>query len=234
MVRNRTYEELARRLGPIESIVAGIIERNGTATVLEIGAGSGIIMHQLHLKFADALEIYGLNRQFHHGNHQLSMEEGLEFGAFDERAAEFYERHRTPMYLCADAGAGLPFADDSFDFAYSQATIPFVRDKANLANEVNRVLRPGGSARIQVNLPPKFMLGDTDSLFKIESGGNVCSIEAFVDTIDGLTAMTSKAGVQYLEVEKRPQNPLNVAPVSFEYVGDPECPYIESVYRQIA
>ena len=137
------------------------------------------------------------------------------------------------MYLCADAGAGLPFADDSFNFAYSQATIPFVRDKANLVNEVNRVLQPDGSARFQVNLPPKFMLGDTDSLFKIEAGGNVRSIEAFVDTVDGLTAMTSKAGVQYLEVEKRPQDPLNVAPVSFEFVGDPECPYIESLYRKI-
>ena len=231
VVRNRTFDELCRRLGRLDEIIAHIVDAQGHASVLEIGAGSGIPMHQLHLKFGDRLSICGLNRWPHHGHHDLSLAEGMEFGVFDEATVAFYRDHEPPMYLCADAGEGIPLGDETFDFVYSQASIPFVRDKANLIREVNRVLKPGGSARLQVNLRSEFMLGDTASLFRIEADGKMLSIEDFAHDIDGLTAATSPSGVKYLQVDKRPVIQLNLDAVSFQQVGDPVCPYIESTYR---
>ena len=231
MVRNRTFEEVCRRLGPLDEIIADTIRMHGRASVLEIGAGSGIPMHQLHLKFGDDLDIYGLNRWPHHGHHELSLAEGLESGVFDEQVRSFYADRKPPMYLCADAGEGIPLDSGTVDLVYSQASIPFVRDKANLVREVNRILKPGGSARLQVNLRAEFMLGDTTSLFRVEANGEMLSIEEFVGGVDGLTAATSPSGVKYLLVEKRPSIGLNLDAVSFQHVGDPVCPYIESTYR---
>ncbi len=231
MARNRAYEELARRIGSIDDIISQIIEKNGHATVLEIGAGFGIPMHQIHLMFGDKVTMIGLNKRPHHGSHDLSMMDGLERGIFDSNAVEFYKQNKPPMYLCADAGEGIPIKSNSLDFIYSQASIPFVRDKANLIHEVNRVLNPGGSAHLQMNLNPKFMLGETSSLFRIHRDGRVHSIEDFVDEIDGLAATTSPSGVGCIRVEKRTQIPLGLSAVSFQRVGDPKCPYIESTYQ---
>jgi SAM-dependent methyltransferase len=231
MVRNRVYEELARRIGRIDEIISKIIEKNGHATILEIGAGLGIPMHQIHLMFGDKVTMIGLNKKPHHGNHNLSMSVGLERGIFDRSAVEFYRKNQPPMYLCADAGEGIPIESDSIDFIYSQASIPFVRDKANLIHEVNRVLNSGGCAYLQMNLRPEFMLGETGSLFRIHKDGQVHSIEDFADEIDGLAAETSPSGVGCIRVEKRSKIPLDLSAVSFEHVGDPQCPYIESTYH---
>ena len=231
MVRDRTYEELARRLGPVSDAIAAAIERNGTAATLEIGAGVGLVMHQLHMMFGRRLEPFGLNRRRHHGDHRQCIEEGLNAGVFDETVRHFYERHTAPAYVCADAGKAIPVADESFDFVYSQATIPFVADKANLIREVHRILRPGGSARLQVNLRPKFMLGDTDSLFRIRRAGTVQSIEDYVGEVNELTAELSPGGVGYIGVDKSQEMELGLSLVSIKEVGDPDCPYIESTYE---
>lgn len=231
MVRHRAYEELARRIGSVDDIISEIIKTNGHATILEIGAGFGIPMHQIHLMFGDNVTMIGLNRKPHHGSHDLSMRVGLEHGIFDNNTIEFYKINKPPMYMCADAGEGIPIESDSVDFVYSQASIPFVRDKANLIHEVNRILNPGGCAHLQMNLSPKFMLGETGSLFRIHRDGQVQSIEDFVDEIDGLAAKTSLSGVGCIRVEKRSQIPLGLSAVSFERVGDPNCPYIESTYQ---
>lgn len=230
MVRNRLYDELARRIGPVVEIIEGFVERTGGAQVLEIGAGSGLVMHQLQMIFGDRLEICGLNRRLHHGSQRLSLEAGLEDGIFDHAAIDYYRSRRPPLYVCADAGISIPLADACFDFAYSQATIPFIADKANLIHEVNRVLKPGGFAHLQMNLNPRFMLGDTDSLFRIRRNGQVRSIEQHAGEVDGLSAHTSPAGVAFIRIEKRPSIPLRLVPESFALVGDPECPYVESTY----
>jgi sarcosine/dimethylglycine N-methyltransferase len=41
-------------------------------------------------------------------------------------------------------GRSLPFADDSYDLAWTQAVWQSVEDKASLTREITRVLRPGG------------------------------------------------------------------------------------------
>lgn len=60
----------------------------------------------------------------------------------------------------ADAGR-LPFADDSFDVAFSAfGAIPFVADSAGVMAEAARVLRPGGRFVFSVNHPMRWIFRD--------------------------------------------------------------------------
>ncbi|MDM8084093.1 class I SAM-dependent methyltransferase [Cellulomonas cellasea] len=66
---------------------------------------------------------------------------------------------RTPMAQ-ADARA-LPFADDSFDVAFTAfGAIPFVPDAARVHTEVARVLRPGGRWVFSVTHPLRWAFPD--------------------------------------------------------------------------
>ncbi|MDV8001743.1 class I SAM-dependent methyltransferase [Rhodococcus sp. IEGM 1408] len=60
----------------------------------------------------------------------------------------------------ADAGR-LPFADNSFDVAFSAfGAIPFVADTAGVMAETARVLRPGGRFVFSVNHPMRWIFRD--------------------------------------------------------------------------
>ncbi len=60
----------------------------------------------------------------------------------------------------ADAGR-LPFADNSFDVAFSAfGAIPFVADSAGVMTEAARVIRPGGRFVFSVNHPMRWIFRD--------------------------------------------------------------------------
>lgn len=72
------------------------------------------------------------------------------------------EDHLTgaPAYIQCDA-ARLPFADASFDVAFSAyGALPFVADSAGLLREVARVLRSGGRLVFSVTHPIRWALPD--------------------------------------------------------------------------
>ena len=65
----------------------------------------------------------------------------------------------TPLVL-ADAEA-LPFADESFDLAFTAfGAVPFVSDSARVMREVARVLRPGGSWVFALTHPMRWIFLD--------------------------------------------------------------------------
>lgn len=65
-----------------------------------------------------------------------------------------------PSYVQCDARF-LPFADASFDVAFSAyGAVPFVADSAGLLREVARVLRPGGLLAFSVTHPLRWALPD--------------------------------------------------------------------------
>jgi SAM-dependent methyltransferase len=47
-------------------------------------------------------------------------------------------------------GEALPFADGTFDFVFAHGVVQYTADPQRLANEVRRVLKPGGEAVFQV------------------------------------------------------------------------------------
>ena len=100
--------------------------------VLEIGTGMGAD----HLQWAKA-----------HPRTLIGID-------LTERAVEF-TRERLALYglnsdiRVADAER-LPFADDSFDIAYSWGVLHHSPDTARAVAEVRRILRPGGRARVMI------------------------------------------------------------------------------------
>jgi len=74
---------------------------------------------------------------------------------------EIDARHGTRVPLVAADARALPFADDSFDLAFTSfGAIPFVPDAARVHREVARVLRPGGRWVCSVTHPVRWMFPD--------------------------------------------------------------------------
>lgn len=77
-----------------------------------------------------------------------------------EAAARSAGPARHVPLIQADAGC-LPFADNSFDIAFSAfGAIPFVADSAGVMSEAARVLRPGGRFVFSVNHPMRWIFRD--------------------------------------------------------------------------
>jgi SAM-dependent methyltransferase len=90
--------------------------------VLDAGCGPGITTGEL---LADGARVVGAD-------------------VSPQMLAHARERAPDADYVRLDMGAGLPFADDSFDLVHSSLAITYVRDWRALFAEFARVLRPGG------------------------------------------------------------------------------------------
>lgn len=70
----------------------------------------------------------------------------------------------------------LPFADDSFDLAFSAfGAIPFVADSAGAMREVARVLKAGGRWVLATNHPMRWMFAD------VEGTAGLMAIQSYFD-----------------------------------------------------
>src|SRR5712692_2890501 len=101
------------------------------ARLLEVGCGMG----------TDLL-------QFAHGGAKVT---GIDL---TPRSVEISRKHlalykETGDFAIADCEK-LPFADESFDAAYSNGVLHHTPDTAGAVGEIHRVLRPGGQARVML------------------------------------------------------------------------------------
>lgn len=100
-------------------------------SVLEIGCGVGLDTF--------AMATHGL---------QVTAVDLTEVGVATAR--QRFLRHRLPAdFLAADA-CHLPFPQDSFDYVYSFGVLHHVADTEKSIEEVRRVLKPGGEARVML------------------------------------------------------------------------------------
>lgn len=60
-------------------------------------------------------------------------------------------RKNKNFYFLQGEAENLPFSDNTFDFIYSVYCLPYVQDKLKVLNEVRRILKLGGEARIDVS-----------------------------------------------------------------------------------
>lgn len=101
------------------------------ARLLEIGCGMGTDLLQFARGGARCTGIDITPRSIEISRHRFSL----------------YEQ--SAQFLLGD-GESLPFGSDSFDVVYSNGVLHHTPDTAGAINEVHRVLRPGGIAKVMV------------------------------------------------------------------------------------
>jgi SAM-dependent methyltransferase len=113
--------------------------------VLEIGCGAAQCARWLTAQGARAVGLDVSHRQLQHGR-RIDLHTGV----------------AVPT-VCGTATA-LPFADDSFDVAFSAfGALQFVYDAATAVAEVSRTLRPGGRFAFSVSHPIRWSMPDDPS-----------------------------------------------------------------------
>lgn len=244
MAKNRPLRAVYRRLGRIDAIIAAAIQRNGKARVLEVGCGLGLPMIELQRKFGSKLEISGINKDAKFNQPRQAMWEGVKKRALMPWVPLIHERqHGFPSYVNCDASQPLPFADGSFDLVYSIATTFFFHDKMGFLREVNRILRPGGIARLHFSWTlhefanyPKMPPAPYDNLCEIRGGaGEIIPFPEFIRGMGGLEIVHQPEGKEdYLELHKQAE-PLDfglelVEGYFLNSVNADWDPFVRSVY----
>lgn len=110
--------------------------------VLEVGSGAGQCARWLVTRGARVVAFDLSLRQLQHSR-RIDQDTGVAVPS-----------------VCATA-TDIPFADDSFDLAFSAyGALPFVQDATRVLAEVARVLRPGGRFVFSVSHPVRWTLPD--------------------------------------------------------------------------
>ena len=126
------YEDEARLLGPVSG-----------RRVLDVGCGAAQCSRWLAKQGAGAVGLDLSARQLAHAR-RIDDELGI-----------------APLRLVQADATALPFADGSFDLAFSAyGAVQFVADSAAVMREVARVLRPGGRWVFAVTHPVRWSLPD--------------------------------------------------------------------------
>ena len=147
---------------------AGVV----TFTVLDLGCGHGVALRQLMRSLASAVEGRRATSRSPSSSssfHKPHVSPPLEDVVVNLRAIGMNRHpahdglirggHRDPdpgFHLCTvhgDAGGrgGIPLPTDTVDLVISVACLPFILDKVRALDEIMRVLRPTGEARLRVN-----------------------------------------------------------------------------------
>jgi SAM-dependent methyltransferase len=148
--RSHSLQDLNKKLTPyrIEDIIQEILEKNRLAgektRVMEIGAGNGRVLMQLKKKFPE-VEFYGINKEKTHTFYRREsfILTALKFEIFNKVEIEEIDLPYI-VFQDLDFGRRIPYDENKFDVIYTQATMPFIKYKFELFNEIMRVLKPGG------------------------------------------------------------------------------------------
>lgn len=148
--RSHSLEDFNQKIAPLklEDIISEANARNKLAghktRVMEIGTGNGRALMALKKKFPD-VEFYGINKEKTHTFYRREsyIHSALHFGIFNKLEIETLELPYI-VFTDLDYANPIPYGDQKFDLIFSQSTLPYIKYKFELFNEILRVLRPGG------------------------------------------------------------------------------------------
>lgn len=87
------------------------------------------------------------------------------------------DRRGTTLPLAQCDARRLPFAEETFDLAFSAfGAVPFIADTAALMRELHRVLRPGGRVAFSTTHPIRWVFPD------VPDGGGLVATHSYFDT----------------------------------------------------
>jgi len=155
--------------------------------ILEIGCGEGRVTLELAKLFPD-IEIHGINkRPWRAMKGQQSLRAAARYYKIF-REGELRRATLPTVHFCS--AESLPFEDNQFNLVYSQVSIYQIPKKDRVIEEVWRVLKPLGSAYIEIDSSrpsdPDFMHVKTPR-FVIYSGGKAYPFRRFISDVSRRT-----------------------------------------------
>ncbi len=151
--RSRSLSHICQKLGRksrvIEIVLSDLIAHGSRLKVLEIGFGQGRALLELAWRFRRGeVTFYGVDKErippvekredLRAVSQHYQIVPKSEVIDFELPRIKFYDATR------------LRFADETLDLIYSAVTIQFIERKAQLLEEVCRVLKPGGIALLHI------------------------------------------------------------------------------------
>lgn len=157
-MRNRSLgqinHKLLERSRILEDEIDALLRERASVNVLELGFGEGRVLMELASAYRERpVRFHGVDG--HHGERpelrevasRYEIAQGSEVTLPDVR----YYRLGLPLEdIPTQNPRDLEFDDETIDLVYSAVMIRFVRDKAQLLEDVARVLRPGGLALLHI------------------------------------------------------------------------------------
>ena len=155
--RTRGHDDLVLRVGGVFAEIDERLARRDVVDVLELGCGFGTALLDLRARYGRRARLFGMNRRARDGDAEAMWRNGVERGLIVPDATLTVP---LPTIAFADVADGLPFAADTFDVVYSQVAWLYFGNKVRVMQEVIRVLRDDGIAKIDADeirddLPPE-------------------------------------------------------------------------------
>lgn len=155
--RARGLQDLDRNVGGVLADIEERLARQDTVRVLELGCGYGTALLELRARYGSRVALHGLNRVPGDGDAEILLRNARERGLLGDAP----DARDLPALAYADAAAGLPFPDASFDVVYSQVAWLYFGNKVGVVRDAMRVLRDEGIAKIDADelragLPPEY------------------------------------------------------------------------------
>lgn len=150
--KSHSLKDLNSKIAPyrLEDLIQEVFEKNRLAgektRVMEIGTGDGRVLMELRKLFPE-VEFYGVNKEKNHDFYRREsyILTGLKYGLFNKEEIQDIELPYI-VFEDLDFGGRISYAENKFDFIFTQNVMPKIKYKFELMNEMMRVLRPGGVA----------------------------------------------------------------------------------------
>jgi SAM-dependent methyltransferase len=154
MAKNRSLDSINNKLfkgsSSLQAAIHRLLERHRPVSVLEVGCGAGRALMELALEFhREPVTFHAINKE---PGKPLASNEDLRRVARDYGVAWEGDGAEWPLpQLYFYDATTLQFPDDSIDLIYLSTVARFMARKAEFVEEVCRVLRPGGTAIVQLS-----------------------------------------------------------------------------------
>ncbi|MEO9135238.1 MAG: class I SAM-dependent methyltransferase [Casimicrobiaceae bacterium] len=152
--RARGVLELDRLVGGVFAEIEERLARQDVVHILELGCGYGTALLELGARYGRRVELHGINRVHGDGNPEILLRNATERRLTGDDVM-------MPTIVYGDVADGLPFDADYVDLVCSQVAWLYFGNKIGVLQEVIRVLKPDGIAKIDADevrpgLPPEY------------------------------------------------------------------------------